>query len=59
MKLRPHVVHPEWVTESIENNKRLAERAYSVLRDRSTPTLERMFESPSPNKQRKGLSLSS
>ena len=38
-KVKPHVVRPEWVTESIEAGKRLSERHYSVIKDTSVSSL--------------------
>ncbi|EPQ59404.1 hypothetical protein GLOTRDRAFT_70814 [Gloeophyllum trabeum ATCC 11539] len=38
-----HVVKPEWVTDSIKAGKRLPERNYAVVMDRTMPSLEDMF----------------
>ncbi|KAI0071082.1 hypothetical protein K474DRAFT_1669400 [Panus rudis PR-1116 ss-1] len=42
-KTKPHVVRPEWVTDSIEAGKRLPERLYSVVKDKTVSDLATMF----------------
>lgn len=45
-KVKPHVVRPEWVTESIKAGKRLVERHYSVIKDASVSSLVGMLSVP-------------
>ncbi|KAJ6539492.1 hypothetical protein B0H19DRAFT_1179312 [Mycena capillaripes] len=40
----PHVVRPEWVTDSIEAGKRRSEREYSVIKDSTTKNLFDMLQ---------------
>jgi type IV secretory pathway TrbF-like protein len=42
-KVKPYVVRPEWVLDSVEAGKRLAEKNYNVVEDMSTTTLQAMF----------------
>ncbi|KAK7695973.1 hypothetical protein QCA50_000613 [Cerrena zonata] len=45
-KIKPHVVRPEWVMDSVEANKRLPERRYSVIKDSSVSSLVDMLSVP-------------
>ncbi|KAJ7276544.1 hypothetical protein B0H12DRAFT_1085889 [Mycena haematopus] len=40
----PHVVKPEWVTDSIEAGRRRSEREYSVIKDSSTRDIFNMLK---------------
>ncbi|EIM82277.1 uncharacterized protein STEHIDRAFT_65046, partial [Stereum hirsutum FP-91666 SS1] len=43
MKVRPHVVRPEWVFDSLDRGRRVPEREYSVLKDGGNKGLVEMF----------------
>ncbi|KAJ7044489.1 hypothetical protein C8F04DRAFT_1068526 [Mycena alexandri] len=42
-KKAPHVVRPEWVSDTIAAGKRQSEREYSVVKDKTTRNLVDMF----------------
>ncbi|KAJ3488691.1 hypothetical protein NLI96_g2664 [Meripilus lineatus] len=42
-RTKPHVVRPEWVTDSINAGKRLPERTYSVITNNTTKDLTAMM----------------
>jgi hypothetical protein len=47
-KTKPHVVRPEWVFDSIEAGRRLPERGYSVIHDRTVANLSAMLSTTRP-----------
>ncbi|CAL1700939.1 unnamed protein product [Somion occarium] len=49
-KVKPHVVRPEWVTDSINAGRRLSEREYSVIKDSSVMSLAEMLATGSSSK---------
>lgn len=43
MRVRPHVVRPEWVFDSLDRGRRVPEREYSVLKNEGNRGLDEMF----------------